>query len=78
MVSIFVPKNGYGKNLIYPELTVFLTLNSNEDLIKRSFRLFEPPLDTFGTLPKPSCLLSRPFWTFGEPQRAHFLRVLLS
>ena len=30
------------------------------------------------TLPKPSCLLSRPFWTFGKPQRVHLLRVLLS
>ena len=30
------------------------------------------------TLPKPSCLLSRPFWTFGKPQRVHLLQVLLS
>ena len=30
------------------------------------------------TLPKLGCLLSRPFWTFGELQRVHLLRVLLS
>ena len=28
------------------------------------------------TLPKPSCLLSRPFWTFGKPQRVHLLRPI--